>query len=101
MSIFKKIKSLNKTEYLLFGIKIYSKTVNSNIYRLKIIGIPVVTIKKDKYSRQVYLFGMRIYKEGVVNLEKKAVKVLEKEIIRLEGYKILAERENMKMGAVK
>ena len=124
--IHKVIKSSSETKKYFLGIRYYKKIKNKaeSLEKKKILFIKII---KRKYSKKIYFFGIKIYsffnlKKCLLDIYQKENYIInllnnrsysnipsnfsvseleeytEEPFLRLDGYKILQQRQNIKFG---
>lgn len=124
--IHKVVKSPSKTKKYFLGIRYYKKIKNKaeSLEKKKVLFIKII---KRKYSKKIYFFGIKVYsffnlKKCLLDIYQKENYIInllnnsscsnvplthafseveeytEEPFLRLDGYKILQQRKNIKFG---
>lgn len=78
----------------------YREKKNENKTKIYILGIPLIKKIKTPEVKKIYVLGIQIFQKFNPIEAKTCPKceIIEKQILRLEGMKILMERQNITLG---
>lgn len=103
MKVFQKITKHGEKKYCFFGLPLFKKIKNENKKGNYICGIPIIKTKNCNTYTKKYILGFRIKKKKkkVLNIESinSNTNIYTKDpVLRLEGMKLILEREKITFG---